>query len=205
AGTHPSSRTLINDLPQNDSLPLLTPENIQAILQRLEAQEKRLEAQSRELDELRAHATLDDPHVSQKTRFTILTPYPELLECYPAMGETQFYEAVLPKGHTVFTMADYHYNSLMEYQVPSLHPLGGHLKLSAQAKAVNDTLALYQSKLAHIARPLDTFAHETLQNLSDPVTDQRIFSFINTLCIMLADLAGQMPQSRREGGLHAVS
>ncbi|KAI1304418.1 hypothetical protein EDD11_005110 [Mortierella claussenii] len=166
--------------PQNDLVPSLTSESIQAILQRLEAQEKHLEAQSRELDELRTHATLDDPHVSQKTRSTILTPYPELLEFYPAVGETQFYEAVLPKGHTVVTMADYHYNSLMEYQPPSLHPLDGHLKLSAQARAVNDTLALYQSKLAH----------ETLRNPSDPATDQRILPsstpFAPCLAIWLA-------------------
>ncbi|KAI1315841.1 hypothetical protein EDD11_000276 [Mortierella claussenii] len=69
---------------------------------------------------------------------------------------------------------------------------------------VNDALALYQSKLVYFTRPFETFAHETLQNPSDPVTDQPIFAFINTLRIMLGDLAGQMPQSRREGGLHTV-
>ena len=189
----------------DDSVLSFTPDALRAILDRLEAQERRLEAQDRELGELRANAALDDPYVSQKTRSTTLTPYPELLERCPAVGEIQFFEAALPKNHTIFTMADYHYNSVMEYQAPSLHPLGGHLKLSAQAKAVNDTLALYQTKLAHLTRPLDTFAHETLQNPGDPESDQRIFAFINTLRIMLGDIAGQMSQSLREGGLYAVS
>ncbi|KAG0195065.1 hypothetical protein BGX28_002383, partial [Mortierella sp. GBA30] len=147
---------------QDDPAPLATAKAFRAILARLEAQERRLEAQNRELDELRANASLNDPYVSQKARSTTLTPYPELMEHCPALGEVQFYEAALPKNHTVFTMSDYHYNSLMEYQAPSLHPLGGHLKLSAHAKAVNDTLALYQTKLAHLTRPMDTFAHETL-------------------------------------------
>ncbi|KAG0344423.1 hypothetical protein BG004_004498, partial [Podila humilis] len=195
--------------PQDESTSTLSPDVLQAILDRLEAQERRLEAQDRELDELRANASLGDPHVSQKARSTTLTPYPELIAHYPAIGEEQFFEAALPKDHKIFTMADYHYNSLMEYQAPALHPLGGHLKLSAQAKAVNDTLALYQTKLAHLTRPLDTFAHELAhelaQNPNDPQLAQKVFAFINTLRIMLGDIAGQMSQSRREGGLYAVS
>ncbi|KAF9301352.1 hypothetical protein BG003_002854, partial [Podila horticola] len=168
--------------PQDESTSTFSPDVLQAIYDRLEAQERRLEAQDRELDELRANASLGDPHVSQKARSTTLTPYPELVEQYPAVGEEQFFEAALPKDHKVFTMADYHYNSLMEYQAPALHPLGGHLKLSPHAKAVNDTLALYQTKLA-----------------------QKVFAFLNTLRSMLGDIAGQMSQSRREGGLYAVS
>ncbi|KAF9965671.1 hypothetical protein BGZ70_004339, partial [Mortierella alpina] len=190
---------------QDESIPTLSPDVLQAIYDRLEAQERRLEAQDRELDELRANASLGDPHISQKARSTTLTPYPELLAHYPAIGEEQFFEAALPKDHKVFTMADYHYNSLMEYQAPALHPLGGHLKLSPHAKAVNDTLALYQTKLAHLTRPLDTFAHELAQNPHDPHLPQRVFAFLNTLRIMLGDISGQMSQSRREGGLYAVS
>ncbi|KAF9930480.1 hypothetical protein BGZ67_005762 [Mortierella alpina] len=191
--------------PQDESTSTFSPDVLQAIYDRLEAQERRLEAQDRELDELRANASLGDPHVSQKARSTTLTPYPELVEQYPAVSEEQFFEAALPKDHKVFTMADYHYNSLMEYQAPALHPLGGHLKLSPHAKAVNDTLALYQTKLAHLTRPLDTFAHELAQNPHDPHLPQKVFAFLNTLRIMLGDIAGQMSQSRREGGLYAVS
>ncbi|KAG9319172.1 hypothetical protein KVV02_003934 [Mortierella alpina] len=127
------------------------------IYDRLEAQERRLDAQDWELDELRANASLGDLHVSQKARSTTLTPYPELIEHYPAVGEEQFFEAALPKDHKVFTMAEYHYNSLKEYQAPALDPLGGHLKL--------------------------------------------VFAFLNTLRILLGDIAGQMSQSRREGCL----
>ncbi|KAG0313230.1 hypothetical protein BGZ99_009017 [Dissophora globulifera] len=196
----------------DDSILSVFPDAFQAIYARLEAQERRLEAQERtleardkKLDELRVNDSLADPHISQKNRSTTLTPNPDLLAQYPAVGETQFFEAALPKNHTVFTMADYHYNTNMEYQAPALHTLGGHLKLSAHAKAFDDTLALYQTKLAHLTRPLDTFAHELVQNPHDPHLRQRFFAFINTFRIMLGDIAGQMSHSRREVGLSAVS
>lgn len=102
-------------------------------------------------------------------------------------------------------MADYHYNSLMEYQAPALHQLGGHLKLSPHTKAVNDTLALYQTKLAHLTCPLDTFTHKLTQNPHDPHLPQKVFTFLNTLRIMLGNIAGQMSQSHCEGGLYAIS
>ncbi|KAF9368955.1 hypothetical protein CPB97_004049, partial [Podila verticillata] len=189
----------------DDSILPITPDVLRVIFDHLEAQECKLEAQDKELDELHTNASIGDPHVSQKTHSTTLTPYPGLLEYYPAVGETQFFKAALPKNHTVFTMSDYHYNSVMEYQAPTLHPLGGHLKLSAHAKAVNDTLALYQTKLTHLTHPLDTFAHELAQNPNDPDLVQKVFSFINLLRIMLGDIARQMSQSRRKGGLYAIS
>ncbi|KAF9928128.1 hypothetical protein BGZ67_007119, partial [Mortierella alpina] len=79
----------------DESNPTLSPDVLQAIYDRLEAQERRLEAQDRELDELRANAPLRDPHVSQQTRSTTVTPYPNLIEHYPAIDEEHFFEAAL--------------------------------------------------------------------------------------------------------------
>ncbi|KAF9579283.1 hypothetical protein BGW38_004517, partial [Lunasporangiospora selenospora] len=93
--------------PQDEPLPSVSSDVLQTIYDRLEAQDCRLEAQDRELDELRANASLGDPHVYQKARTTTLTPYHELLDHYPAAGKMQFFEAALPKDHKVFTVVDH--------------------------------------------------------------------------------------------------
>ncbi|KAI8596201.1 hypothetical protein EDD21DRAFT_419901 [Dissophora ornata] len=154
--------------------PLVTSEALRAVLEGLEAQERRVEAHDSQLGELCAEAALDDTHASQEARSTTLALFPELFECCPIVSEAKFYGAAHPKKHTVSTMSDYHYNSLMEYRTPSFGHLGGHLKFSAHAKDVNDTLAFYQPSSLISLIP---WISSPTRLSSAPTTLQRIIGF----------------------------
>ncbi|KAG0344331.1 hypothetical protein BG004_004560 [Podila humilis] len=158
----------------------------------MEIQQKRLQIQQNH--ELEAsHSEQDGQVAYTKPRATTLQLYPALLEAYPAIGETKFYNSELPKDHDIFNWDDFHYTAGMVYKPP---PVLQHseVSLTGAAKKHELDLATIQGYLADRTRFYDTFAHELLN--SEELDREHTFSFLNTVRISLSHDASRISRMR---------
>ncbi|KAG0273297.1 hypothetical protein BGZ95_010879, partial [Linnemannia exigua] len=80
----------------------------------MQQQQHLLQQQQTRIQQLEASNSEQDGKVVYKNpRATTLKLYPELLEAYPAIGETKFFNSELPKDHEVFNWNDFHYTDGM--------------------------------------------------------------------------------------------
>ncbi|KAG0268950.1 hypothetical protein BGZ95_002262, partial [Linnemannia exigua] len=99
------------DVDMNTTLRLMQEQmqRLQHLLQHQQVRIQQLEALNSEQD---GKAMYKNPGA------TTLKLYPELLEAYPAIGETKFFDPELPKNHKVFNWNGFHYTDGMEYKPP---------------------------------------------------------------------------------------
>ncbi|KAF8923875.1 hypothetical protein BGZ52_009042, partial [Haplosporangium bisporale] len=44
--------------------------------------------------------------------------YDDLLEAFPTIGQSKFFDSELPKDHNEFDWSDFHYTDGMQYKAP---------------------------------------------------------------------------------------
>ncbi|KAI8604693.1 hypothetical protein EDD21DRAFT_435788 [Dissophora ornata] len=103
-------------------------------------------------------------------------------------------------------MSDCYFNSRMVYTPLSAVALDEKNPLNAPGKDLDKSLCNIQAKLAQLTHPIDTFAHDLVQN-RDPMSEDnsQTLAIVNTLRIMLGDLAGQISIKRRTHILRSLN
>jgi hypothetical protein len=138
----------------------------------------------------------DGKVVYKNSRATTLKLYQELIDAYPAIAESKFFDSELPKNHEVFNWNDFHYTEGMEYKPP---PVLQHseVSLTDPAKRHERDLVSIQGYLAHTTRFYDTCAHEIVDDgESDSELGKRMLSFLNTVRISTAHDASRISRMR---------
>lgn len=154
----------------------------------------------KELDALKAQLSLGDPHITTAARSTTLKPYDELATVYPPIIPHNFYFSRVDEAESPpYTMSDFHYTEWMDYHSPPLADFDAAKSMSTTAKTTDRELAIIQGKLAHITRPLDTYAHETVKCKGhyDDEGKKGLTTTAN-VCLMLGDLAAQISATRKQ-------
>ncbi|KAF9348525.1 hypothetical protein BGX26_000086 [Mortierella sp. AD094] len=155
--------------------------------------------QLEEIDKLKALLSVDDPHITTAARSTTLKPYDELAAVYPPIIPHNFYFSRVDEAETPpYTMSDFHYTEWMDYHSPPLADFDAAKSMSTAAKTTDRELAIIQGKLAHITRPLDTYAHETVKRKGhhDDEGKKGLTTTANVR-LMLGDLAAQISATRK--------
>ncbi|KAF9087317.1 hypothetical protein BGX27_002957 [Mortierella sp. AM989] len=172
-----------------DSSPILDNDAIVKLLNNYNTIQARLQ-------QLEAAVGNPDGKVVEAPKTTTLKLYPKLLEKYPAIGEPDFYTAVLAKDHDFCDISDYHVTGGMAYKAPSVL---GHAEVSigTDAKLHDADLATVQSRIAHNTRFFDTFAHEIIESdQCETEFGQRTLRFLNTLRLTVGNDAGIISHMR---------
>ncbi|KAF9904171.1 hypothetical protein EC991_002965 [Linnemannia zychae] len=158
----------------------------QHLLQQQQARIQQLEASNRE-----QYGKV----VYKNPRATTLKLYPELIDAYPAIGESKFFDSELPKNHDVFNWHDFHYTEGMKYKPP---PVLQHSEVSLEgpAKKHEKDLATIQGYLAHRTRSYDTLALEIVS--TGTVSREQVLSFLNTVRISASHDASRISRMREK-------
>ncbi|KAF9367976.1 hypothetical protein CPC16_005834, partial [Podila verticillata] len=60
--------------------------------------------------------------------------YDDLLEAFPTIGQSKFFDSELPKDHNEFDWSDFHYTDGMQYKAPPVLQHSNAVSLSGPAK-----------------------------------------------------------------------
>ncbi|OAQ24785.1 hypothetical protein K457DRAFT_1910073 [Linnemannia elongata AG-77] len=162
----------------------------------MQQQQRLLQQQQDRIQQLEASSGEQDGKVVCKPRATTLKLYDELLEVYPAIGESKFFDSELPKNHEVFDWNDYHYTEGMDYKPP---PVLQHseVSLTDPAKRHERDLATIQGYLAHTTRFYDTFAHEVIRDGEyNSAQIKHMLGFLSTVRISASHDASRISRMR---------
>jgi len=172
--------------------------------------EQRLIQQAKEhkdtVDALKAQLDMDDERISTPARHTTLEVYQELINVYPPIMPHNFYHSEIDPKSSPYKMSDFHFTDWMDYHSPPLAEFDAAKSLSSEAKVLDRELASLQGKLAHITRPLDTYAHETVKR-NGQYTEEGERGLRNAahVRLMLGDLASQISTTRKRHILAALN
>jgi hypothetical protein len=153
----------------------------------------------RELEALKAQLSMGDPHISTAARSTTLKIYEELVAVYPPIIPHNFYHSRVDEAESPpYTMSDFHYTEWMDYHSPPLAEFDAAKTMSPAAKTLDRKLATLQGKLAHITRPLDTYAHDTVNRKGHFEEEGKHgLKMAANVRLMLGDLAAQISATRK--------
>ncbi|KAG0014466.1 hypothetical protein BGZ81_000434 [Podila clonocystis] len=139
----------------------------------------------------------NDMYVTSKSPATTLTPYPELLEVYPAIATPNIYRAKLPKNHDAFDWNDFHYTKDIDYKAPAVLEHSAEVTLAPLAKKHDTDLSTIQGSMATSTRFFDTFAHElVLHGDAESELGQQMLNFLNTVCIAITHDISEISEMR---------
>ncbi|KAF9100154.1 hypothetical protein BGX29_006755 [Mortierella sp. GBA35] len=137
-----------------------------------------------------------DPDVFETPTSTTLKPYPELVDYYLAILETNFYTARLADNHDFFNISDYNLTDGMVYKAPAVLDYA-EVKLNPAAKLHDDDLAKAQSRMAHHTRFYDHYANAIVKRdwgKSEQGID--MLKFLSTIRIAIANDAAILNGAR---------
>ena len=137
--------------------------------------------------------TLATPSGALKTMptATTLDPGPQLLDALPSL-DRPFHTTLLPDEERRRLLMDCPRNLRMAYEGPSM----ANVPLPPQARSVDSALADIQYRLSGITRPLDLFAFNVVNQGSEPIDNQSITRFLDTVRTLLADVSSSISQQR---------
>ncbi|KAG0236886.1 hypothetical protein BGW42_002384 [Actinomortierella wolfii] len=137
----------------------------------------------------------EGPVIPENSRAATLNIYEALAKNYPAIKETNFFDAELPKDHQIFNWHDFYYTEGMIYEAPPV-PEQAKVRLTGYSKQHEQDLATIQGFIANTTRFYDTLAHELTE--SGDFSPDRIFNFLNLVRISAANDASKINKMRRD-------
>lgn len=197
------SQTALSETPDVDIDIHTTVHPMQEQMQQLQAlmqqQQHILQQQQARIQQLEASiGEQDGEAVNKNAKVTTTKISQELLDVYPAIGETNFFNSELPKNHKVFNWSNYHYTEGMVYKPP---PVLQHseVTLTGAVKRHERDLITIQQYLAHSTRLLDTFAHEIVKSgEANSTFGKRTLKFLNIVRISTSHDASRISRMREK-------
>ncbi|KAG0239085.1 hypothetical protein BGW41_007928 [Actinomortierella wolfii] len=176
------------------------PDDHMAIIRELQTQlnqyHSRIQQQEARIQQLEHRVrNREGPVIPENSRAATLNIYESLVKNYPAIKETNFFDAELPKDHQIFNWHDFYYTEGMTYEAPPV-PEQAKVRLTGYSKQHEQDLATLQGFIANTTRFYDTLAHELTE--SGDFSPDRIFNFLNIVRISAANDASKINKMRRD-------